>query len=83
MEGLLRLNTNEIVGKKSKYKTKEEFVKAIKEEGREVDMSRVGETFMRYYPKGTEDSRHEFGKGEGVYMCTDIKGRGTFEVWIV
>lgn len=85
MQGLLMLQpTREVVGKKSEYKTKEEFVQAVREEeGKDAEVEDVGEGYMRYFPKGTEDSQHEFGKGEGVYMCVDKLTKGAFEVWIV
>ena len=85
MEGLLCLQpTYEIAGKKKEYKTKAEFVEAVNEEyGKDATADDVGDGYMRYYPKGTEDSEHEFGKGEGVYMCVDKLTRGAFEVWIV
>jgi len=84
MKGLMILRpTNEIVGKKSEYKTKEEFIESVQEEeGKDVDIADVGEGFMRYFPKGTEDSVGEFGKGEGVYMCVDTLTKGAFEVWV-
>lgn len=85
MKGLMTLRpTNEIVGKKSEYKTKEEFVESIQEEEcKEVDIDSVGEGYMRYFPKGTEESEGEFGKGEGVYMCVDKLTKGAFGVWVV
>lgn len=76
--------TREIVGKKSEYKTKNDFAEAVLEEqGREVDTCDIDTAYMRYFPKGTESSEYEFGKGEGVYMCVDKLIRGAFEVWIV
>lgn len=83
MQGLVTLiPTNEIVGKKSEY-TKEEFVKTIKEEeDKDVAIDSVREGYMRYYPKGTEDSWHEFGRREGVYLTIDKLTKGAFEVWI-
>ena len=85
MQGLMRLQpTNEVVGKKKEYKSKEEFIEAVREEeGKEAEIEDVGTTYMRYYPKGTENSEMEFGKGEGVYMCVDKLTMGAFEVWIV
>lgn len=85
MQGLMTLTpTNEIVGKKSEYKTKEEFVEAVKEEEcKDIDILDVGEGYMRYFPNGTEDSIGEFGKGVGVYMSIDKPTRGAFEVWAV
>jgi len=84
MKGLMTLQpTCEVVGKKSEYKTKEDFVEAVREEERkDVLVEEVGEGYMRYYPKGTEDSQYEFGKGEGVYMSVDKPAKGTFEVWV-
>jgi len=38
---------------------------------------------MRYFPKGTEDSEFEFGKGVGVYMSVPKLTKGAFEVWVV
>ena len=73
-----------LLGKKSEYKTKEEFVESVREEEcKDVDIADVGEGFMRYFPKGTEDSEFEFGKGEGVYMSVDKLTKGAFEVWVV
>jgi hypothetical protein len=85
MQGLMTLiPTNQVVGKKSEYKTKEDFVTAIREEEcRDIDIESVGEGYMRYYPKGTEDSQGEFGAGVGVYMSVDKPTKGAFEVWIV
>jgi hypothetical protein len=84
MKGLITLQpTGDIAGKKSEYKTKEEFVKTVIEEGyRDVDIADVGDGYMRYFPNGTEDSQMEFGKGEGVYMCVDKLTRGAFEIWM-
>lgn len=85
MDGLMTLRpTNEVVGKKSEYKTKEDFFNAVrKEEGRDIDIESIGDGYMRYFPKGTEDSQSEFGVGEGVYMSVDKLTKGAFEVWIV
>lgn len=85
MDGLMQLSpTNEIVGKKSEYKSSEDFVRAVKEEyGRDAKAANVSECYMRYYPKGTEDSRMEFGAGEGVYLTTNTPTKGAFKVWIV
>lgn len=85
MEGLMTLQpTYEIVGKKSEYKTKEDFVEAIREEEcKDVSVEDVGEGYMRYFPKGTEDSEFEFGKGVGVYMSVPKLTKGAFEVWVV
>lgn len=51
------------------------FKKAIQE-------SDVYISYVRYYPRGTEDSRSEFGN-EGVYQFVDKKSRGAFEVYTV
>ena len=85
MNGLLTLQpTYETVGKKSEYKTKEEFVESVNEEEcKEVSIEDVSDGYMRYYPRGTEDSQGEFGKGEGVYMSVDKPTNGAFEVWVV
>lgn len=85
MTGLMMLQpTRQIVGKKSEYPTVELFALAVlEEECREIDLSNVCDCFMRYYPKGTEDSEFEFGKGEGVYQVVDKKSRGSFEVWLI
>ena len=85
MEGLMRFQpTNDIVGKKTEYKTKEDFVEAVREEEcKDVEIEDVSEGYVRYFPKGTQDSEHEFGRGAGVYMCVDKLTRGAFEVWIV
>jgi hypothetical protein len=85
MKGLMVLQpTHEIVGKKSEYKTTEDFANAVKEEyGKDVDATNVSECYMRYYPKGTEDSKSEFGVGEGVYMTTNIPSKGAFKVWLI
>lgn len=85
MDGLLSLRpTNEVVGKKSEYKAKEDFFNAVREEeGREIDIESIGEGYMRYFPKGTEDSQWEFGKGAGVYMSVDKPTKGAFAVWVV
>ena len=85
MLGLLTLRpTDEIVGKKSEYKSKEEFVEAIKEEEcKDVDIEDVREGHMRYFPKGTEDSEEDFGKGVGVYKMVDKVSKGAFKVWII
>lgn len=84
MYGLMMLQpTRDIVGKKTEYKTKEEFVESVQEEeGKDVTVEDVGEGYMRYFPKGTEDSQHEFGKGEAVYMLVDKPSNGAFAVWI-
>ena len=83
MGGLLTLQpTFQIVGKKSEYKTREDFTKAIKDEyDEDFDAEYIGTTYMRYFPKGTEESEFEFGKGVGVYQCVDKLTRGAFEVW--
>ena len=85
MIGLLTLQpTYEIVGKKSEYNTKEDFAEAVREEEyKDVFVEDVGDGYMRYFPKGTEDSQGEFGKGKGVYMSVDKLTRGAFEVWVV
>ena len=85
MEGLVTLQpTYEIVGKKSEYKTKQDFAGAVsKEECKDVSIEDVREGYMRYFPKGTEDSQDDFGKGVGVYQVVDKLLKGTFEVWIV
>lgn len=85
MIGLMTLQpTYEIVGKKSEYKTKEDFIEAIREEEcKDIDLQDIGEGYMRYFPKGTEDSQDEFGKGVGVYQIVDKASKGAFEVWIV
>jgi len=85
MIGLMTLQpTCEIVGKKSEYKTKEDFVEAVKEEEcKDASIEDVGEGYMRYYPKGTEDSQGEFGKGKGVYISVDKLTNGAFKVWVV
>lgn len=85
MQGLMKLiPTQQIVGKKSEYATKEEFVVAVNEEEcKDINIDDVGEGYMRYFPKGTEDSQSEFGKGEGVYMTVDKLTKGAFEVWVV
>lgn len=85
MIGLLTLQpTYEIVGKKSEYKTKETFADAVNEEEcKDISVEDVENGYMRYFPKGTEDSQSEFGKGEGVYMSVDKPAKGAFEVWIV
>lgn len=76
--------TREIVGKKSEYLTKEEFVESVREEECiDADIEDVREGYMRYFPKGTEDSEGEFGKGVGVYQTVDESSKGTFEIWIV
>jgi len=84
MKGLLMLQpTREVVGKKSEYKTKEEFVLAVcEEEGKDITVEDVEECYMRYFLKGTEDSQMEFGAGKGVYMCVDKLTKGAFKVWI-
>lgn len=84
MEGIMKLQpTGEYVGKKSEYKTRHDFALAIKqEECLDIEAEDVGEGYMRYYPKGTEDSEHEFGKGIGVYMNVDKPAKGTFDVWV-
>lgn len=72
------------IAKKSEYKTKEDFAEAVKEEeSKDVSIEDVGEGYMRYFPKGTEDSEDEFGKGVGVYQVVDKSSKGAFEVWIV
>ena len=85
MEGTMRLQpTHEIIGKKSEYKTKEDFIKAVSEDECEnVIIEDIKDGYMRYFPKGTEDSQREFGKGEGVYMTVDKLTKGAFEVWVV
>lgn len=85
MQGLMTLRpTYEVVGKKSEYKTKEDFAEAVREEEcKNVTIEDVGEGYMRYFPNGTEDSEDEFGKGVGVYMSVDKLTKGVFEVWIV
>jgi len=85
MKGLMLLQpTREIVGKKSEYKTKEDFILAVQEEERkEAEIENVGDVYKRYFPHGTENSFIEFEKGEGVYMCVDKLTKGAFEVWVV
>lgn len=85
MIGLMTLQpTYEVVGKKSEYKTKEDFVESVREEEcKDISIEDVGEGYMRYFPKGTEDSQGEFGSGVGVYMSIDKPTKGAFEVWIV
>lgn len=84
MNGLMQLNNNDFVGKKSEYKTKDDFVEAVRKEDcfENVEADDVGEGFMRYYPSGTESSALEFGSGEGVYLTVGRLTRGAFEVWI-
>lgn len=85
MKGLMTVQpTYEVVGKKLEYKTKENFVEAVREEERkDVSIEDVREGYMRYFPKGTEDSEDEWGKGVGVYQAVDKASKGAFEVWIV
>lgn len=85
MLGLMTLQpTYEIVGKKSEYKSKEDFIEAVREEEcKNVSVEDVREGYMRYFPKGTEDSEDEFGKGVGVYQVVDKSSKGAFKVWIV
>lgn len=85
MDGLMNFQpTNELVGKKSEFKTKEDFASAVTDEyARETDIEDIGNCYVRYFPRGTEDSEMEFGKGNGVYMCVDKLGKGAFECWIV
>ena len=85
MEGLMTLQpTYEIVGKKAEYKTKQDFVEAVREEEcKDVSIEDIREGYMRYFPKGTEDSQGEWGEGVGVYQVVDKLSKGTFEVWIV
>lgn len=85
MIGLMTLQpTLETVGKKSEYKTKEDFAEVVKEEEcKDVSIEDIREGYMHYFPKGTEDSEGEFGKGVGIYQIVDKSSRGAFEVWIV
>lgn len=85
MQGLITLEpTDEVVGKKSEYKSKEDFVEAVREEEqKDVTIEDVGVGYMRYFPRGTEDSENDFGKGVGVYMTVDKLTKGAFEVWKV
>ena len=72
------------VGKKKQYNTKEDFAKGVKEEfEKDIEISNVFDGYVRYYPKGTQDSEFEFGKGEGVYQFIDKPGKGNFQVWAV
>lgn len=85
MNGLMTFQpTNQIVGKKSEYKTKADFAEAVWiEYDRQVDIAPIDTCYVRYFPRGTEDSEMEFGKGNGVYMCVDKLGKGAFECWII
>lgn len=72
------------VGKKKEYLTKQDFIEGIKEEfGKEVKLNNVNDGYVRYYPKGTEDSEFNFGRGVGIYQFVGVKGKGVSEVWVV
>jgi len=94
MEGLLMFQpTSVVVGKKSEYKSKPKFLLAALDEndgynfvfkkkyGRVPSEDDVYSALVRYFPKGTENSEIEFGKGEGVYQFVDKATKGVFEVW--
>lgn len=93
MQGIMEFTFDNVVGKKNEFKTKAEFLSAClnKDNGYNSTFKRkygciphvddVKEALVRYYPKGTEDSEMEFGKGEGVYQFVDKQSKGTFEVW--
>lgn len=85
MQGLMTLQpTYEVVGKKLEYKSKEDFVEIVREEEcKDISIEDIREGYMRYFPKGTEDSEYEFGKGVGVYQVVDKLTKGAFEVWMV
>lgn len=85
MQGLMTLQpTYEVVGKKLEYKSKEDFVEIVREEEcKDVSIEDIREGYMRYFPKGTEDSEYEFGKGVGVYQVVDKLTKGAFEIWMV
>lgn len=71
------------VGKKKEYLTKQDFIEGIKEEfEKDVEMENIFDGHIRYYPKGTQDSEFEFGKGVGIYQFVDKPGRGNIEVWV-
>lgn len=84
MEGILIFEPDRwFVGKKKQYPTKEDFVKGVKEEFEEdIEISNVSDGYVRYYPKGTQDSEFDFGKGVGVYQFIDKAGKGNIQVWV-
>lgn len=86
MNGVLRFTDNSLVGKQSEYPTKEEFLQECSHEFEielsEMDINDVEDGYVRYYPRGTEDSVGEFGEGEPVYQFVDKKNRGVFDVWV-
>jgi hypothetical protein len=92
MKGIMVFSPPEtLVGKKKEFKTRKTFLEACLAEGHmqliiskcgnQIGDEKIGESLVRYFPKGTEDSRMEYGPGEGIYQFVDRKGTGVFEVW--
>ena len=93
MIGLILFTTNIVVGKKSQYKSKAQFLLAAmddddgynyvfrKKYGGVPSEDDVYLAYVRYFPKGTEDSQMEFGVSVGVYQFVDKLTSGAFEVW--
>lgn len=92
MDGIMVFDPPEtLVGKKKEFKTKKLFLEACIKEGHmgliiskfgnQIDDEKIGESLVRYFPKGTEDSKMEYGKGVGIYKFVDQKAPGVFEVW--
>jgi len=86
MRGLIKFTDGSCVGKKKEYITKDKFIETIKHElllEDEVSIHNIIETgYVRFYPRGTEESSGEFGGGEPVYQFVDEKGRGVIEVFV-
>lgn len=91
--GIREFTEGFIVAKQSEY-TKLEFLEEINsDEFEHLDTEEYeGERFiekdilvdyMRYYPKGTEGSEDDFGKGEPVWEMGKNPGKGSIEIWAV
>lgn len=84
MEGILELRNSQMVGKIKEYPTKKEFADAIEVTmGLKIDIIDIETAYMRYFPKGTEDSADDFGEGVGIYQVVEKYSRGAFKVWMV
>jgi len=91
--GIREFTEGFIVAKQSEY-TKQEFLAEINgEEFEHLDTTEyegdrfleenIYEDYMRYYPKGTECSSHDFGEGQPVWEMGKNPGKGAVAIWTV
>lgn len=84
MKGIMEFDgcRDEYVGKKSEYKTVDEFIGGVEDYiGEKYDPAAVYDGYVRYYPKGTCE-HPECEPGQPFYM-TSNKGQGAFECWFI